>query len=138
MCAFMVRVIVDRGAPRRQESGERQPRPHPLGESEDERKDLPPMPLLPFSAALVCFALAVPAAAQEGAPSPGRGTSEQGYQEQKTSDGSAVIFKDDPLGATGIGPIGDHLTGFHPPKRFILMRPRVQFVHEMLKSVENM
>ena len=60
------------------------------------------------------------------------------YVEKKTSDGQDIRFKDDPVGALGNNPIGAQLSGFHPPKRFDLMRPRFTFVPEMLKSVEYM
>jgi hypothetical protein len=60
------------------------------------------------------------------------------YVEKKTSDGQDIRFRDDPVGAIANNPIGSQFTGFHPPKRFDLMRPRKTFVPEMLKSVENM
>lgn len=63
---------------------------------------------------------------------------ESTYVEKKTSDGQDVRFKDDPVAALGNNPIGAQLSGFHPPKRFNLMRPRKTFVPEMLKSIENM
>jgi hypothetical protein len=63
---------------------------------------------------------------------------ESTYVEKKTSDGQDVRFRDDPIGALGNDPIGSQLTGFHPPRRFDLMRPRKTFVPEMLKSIENM
>ncbi len=61
------------------------------------------------------------------------------YKETKTADGSDVVFKDaDQLNGAGLGPVGAQLSGFHPPKRFQLMHPRVSFVPQMLKTVENM
>jgi hypothetical protein len=58
------------------------------------------------------------------------------FVESKAQDGQSVIFKDDPLSGGGLGPMGDQLKGFHPPKRFELIRPRASFVTELLKSVE--
>jgi hypothetical protein len=61
-----------------------------------------------------------------------------GYKERGTSDGQAVSFDDDPLGAVTTGVIGAQLNGFHPPRRCDLMRPRVTFVPDLLKTVEKM
>jgi len=72
-------------------------------------------------------ALARPALAQEST-----------YEEKKTDNGQDVRFKDDPMSAIAGNPVGAQLTGFHPPKRFDLMRPRKNFVPELLKTVENM
>ena len=60
------------------------------------------------------------------------------FVERKSSDGQDIRFKDDPIGAIANDPIGAQLTGFHPPRRYDLMRPRTTFVPQMLKSVENM
>jgi hypothetical protein len=80
-------------------------------------------------ALLACalVALAGPASAQE-----------TGYTEKRTADGQDIRFGDDPLGALGHETIGLQLTGFHPPKRCDLMRPRTTWVPELLKSVEHM
>jgi len=59
------------------------------------------------------------------------------YVEKKTTDGQDVRFKDDPIGALDGTPIGAQLTGFHPPRRFDLMRPRYNFVPELRKSIES-
>jgi hypothetical protein len=87
------------------------------------------MRFIACGALLACAltALAVPASAQES-----------DYTEKKTSDGQDIRFKDDPLGALGHDPIGDQLTGFHPPKRYDLLRPRTTWVPELLKSVEHL
>ncbi len=61
-----------------------------------------------------------------------------GYVEHKTADGQAVSFDDDPMSGLTGNPIGAQLWGFHPPKRCDLMRPRVNFVPELLKTVEKM
>ena len=86
---------------------------------------------LACGALLACafVALASPALAQ---------TPDSTYVEKKTADGQDIRFKDDPLAALGGSPVGAQLTGFHPPRRFDLMRPRWNFVTEMLKSVEHM
>jgi hypothetical protein len=47
-------------------------------------------------------------------------------------------FTDDPLAAGGIGPTGSTIVGHPPAIRYMLIRPRMAFVHEMLKSVENL
>jgi hypothetical protein len=49
-----------------------------------------------------------------------------------------VRFRDDPLTALAGNPVGAQLTGFHPPRRFDLMRPRKTWVPELLKSVESL
>ena len=60
------------------------------------------------------------------------------FVEKKTADGQDVRFTDDPVSALAGNPIGAQLTGFHPPRRFDLMRPRFTFVPEMLQSIVNM
>ena len=47
-----------------------------------------------------------------------------------------VVFKDDPLAANGFGPNDARIHVVPQPKRVMLLRPRTQFVQEMLKSVE--
>jgi hypothetical protein len=63
---------------------------------------------------------------------------ESTYVEKKTTDGQDIRFKDDVMGAIANDPVGEQITGFHPPKRFDLMRPRKTWVPELLKSVENL
>jgi hypothetical protein len=98
----------------------------------------------PFRHALTVVALAlaalVPASALAQDKGPPKDTKETGrYVEKKSSDGNDVTFIDaDTLSAEGLGPIGSQIIGFHPPRRFLLLRPRLQFVPEMLKTVENM
>jgi hypothetical protein len=58
------------------------------------------------------------------------------YVETRAAHGQSVVFEDDPLTADTEQAIGAQLTGFHPPRRFELIRPRSSFVTEMLKSVE--
>jgi hypothetical protein len=59
-----------------------------------------------------------------------------GIVESKTSSGYQVWFPVDQLGGGGIGPQGDIMKGGPHASRMMLMRPRLQFVPEMLKSVE--
>lgn len=86
-----------------------------------------------FCAALACalVGLAGQAHAQTQTPEPG-------YVEKRSSDGQDIRFGDDVMGAIANDPVGAQLTGFHPPRRFDLMRPRKTWVPELLKSVENL
>lgn len=68
--------------------------------------------------------LAASAAAQSG----GKGD-DQGY---------GYEFTDDPLAAGGINPNDATLKVRAGPVRTTLIRPRISFVPEMLKSVENL
>jgi hypothetical protein len=68
----------------------------------------------------------------------GAARADDDYKENKTHDGQDVVFKDDPLSALTSNPIGAQLSGFHLPRRFQLMHPRLTFVPQMLKTVENM
>lgn len=58
------------------------------------------------------------------------------YVENNTGKDQSVIFKDDPLAAGGFGPHDTQIRVLPSPKRVLLLRPRTQFVTEMLKSVE--
>lgn len=60
-----------------------------------------------------------------------------GYSEQRTDGGSSVVFDDDKALGKGLDPFADLIKG--PPRatRLMLLRPRYNFVPEMLKSVEN-
>lgn len=61
-----------------------------------------------------------------------------GYQTKDVSDGYQVTFRDDPLAAGGIDPNSATINVRKGPMRATLIRPRVTFVSEMLKSVENL
>jgi hypothetical protein len=91
----------------------------------------------PFAsgALLACAlsALAGPASAQNSTAS-----TKDTYVTHVTEAGEDIRFDDDALEALSKDPIGAQLSGFHPPKRYDLMRPRTTFVPQMLKSVENM
>ena len=83
----------------------------------------------PAAVALVCALAATSgwAEAQDNA-----------FVEHKVDAGQKIEFRDDPLSALGGQPIGAQLTGFHPPKRYLLLRPRDTFVPELLKAVEHL
>jgi hypothetical protein len=55
-----------------------------------------------------------------------------------TPGGYSVWFPVDKLGAAGSGPTGIVIKGHLDTARMGLMRPRTQFVTEMLKAVENL
>ena len=52
-------------------------------------------------------------------------------------DGYGYEFDDDPLSAGGFGPNDATIRVRPRAARTTLIRPRIQFVDEMLKSVEN-
>ena len=61
----------------------------------------------------------------------------QGTKASDSKDGYGYEFKDDPLAAGGFGP-SDATIRIRPgPVRTTLIRPRTEFIREMLKSVEN-
>lgn len=56
----------------------------------------------------------------------------------KKDDSYGYIFTDDALKADGIGATGAQIKVIPMGRRDRLLRPRIHFVAEMLKSVENM
>jgi len=54
------------------------------------------------------------------------------------ADGYGYRFKDDALQAGGLSPSDPRLHVVKHALRSVLIRPRTQFVSEMLKSVENL
>lgn len=60
------------------------------------------------------------------------------YVEAATGDGQNVVFKDDPMQAGGFGPKDVILKTRPSAVRMVLVRPRTQFVMEMIKSVESL
>ena len=65
-------------------------------------------------------------------------TTTEDYSERRTEGSNVVIFKEDLVGGAGQNAMGDM---FRPPPgavRVGLLRPRYNFVSEMLKSVENL
>lgn len=60
------------------------------------------------------------------------------YVDKTTKDGQDITFKDDPLSAPGFD-AGISVIKIRPSAvRMALLRPRTQFVTEMIKSVENL
>ncbi len=59
-----------------------------------------------------------------------------GYTESKDDAGQVVKFTDDPLGATGLDPNIPMIGSRKPAQRTQMLRPRVNFVTEMRRSVE--
>ena len=57
---------------------------------------------------------------------------------KKSSRDYEYTFPDDALLTDTMGPTGAKITVLQKAQRPRLLRPRVQFVQEMLKSVENM
>ena len=75
---------------------------------------------------LVGVAMAAPAYAQETGG------------KKKKDDGYGYIFTDDPMTAEGLGSHTAQISVRTVGRREQLLRPRVHFIPEMLKSVENM
>ena len=65
-------------------------------------------------------------------------TAGQARAEERASTGYEYKFVDDPLQADGLGGTTPQILVLKVKHRERLMRPRLQFVSEMLKSVENM
>jgi hypothetical protein len=83
---------------------------------------------------IVCSALATCALVALAATASAQ---ESTYVEHSSGDGQDIRFKDDPMSAIAGNPVGAQLSGFHPPRRFNLMPPRITFVPELLKTVEH-
>jgi hypothetical protein len=60
------------------------------------------------------------------------------YSERRTEGSNVVIFNEDLLGGGNQAPLGDTLRPPPGAVRVGLLRPRYNFVSEMLKSVENL
>jgi hypothetical protein len=60
------------------------------------------------------------------------------YVEKNDGSNQNVTFTDDPMTAGGIDPRGVVLTVRPSAVRMMLLRPRTQFITQMLKSVENL
>jgi hypothetical protein len=60
------------------------------------------------------------------------------YVEKKDGNDQNVIFTDDPMTAPGMGPLGEQIKVRPSAVRMMLLRPRTQFITQMLKSVENL
>ncbi|CAN5791425.1 hypothetical protein BH09MYX1_BH09MYX1_47080 [soil metagenome] len=61
---------------------------------------------------------------------------DNGYVENGVNGDQNVVFKDDPLAALENNPKDFVIRVPASPKRVMLLRPRTQFIQEMLKSVE--
>jgi hypothetical protein len=79
---------------------------------------------------LAAFAVSGAALAQEKAAA--------GGADKGGGDGYGYEFDDDPLAAGGFGPNDATIRVRPRAARTTLIRPRIQFVDEMLKSVENL
>jgi len=54
------------------------------------------------------------------------------------ADGYGYEFEDDPLSAGGFGPNDSRIRVRRGAQRSTLIKPRTQFISELLKSVENL
>lgn len=59
-------------------------------------------------------------------------------KDSKTDDGYGYEFEDDPLSAGGFGPNDSRIRVRRGAQRSTLIKPRTQFITELLKSVENL
>lgn len=92
--------------------------------------------LVACAAALVCLAIPSAAFADGPAPTTSRG---DGYVEQQGTDGSQIVeFKGDPLDADILASLGQLIRPRPEAARVTLIRPRTNFVPELLKSTETM
>jgi hypothetical protein len=79
-----------------------------------------------LTAAFVVFAMVSSASAQD-------------VKETSTGDdGYGYEFEDDPLNAGGFGPNDSRIRVRRGAQRSTLIKPRTQFIAELLKSVENL
>jgi len=93
--------------------------------------------IISFALVLASFAfLAAPALADETAPAPAPAKKAAPVAEQKSDKGYGYEFKDDPLNAGVDGSNGFVITVRPKGVKTQLLRPRLSFVQEMLKSVE--
>jgi hypothetical protein len=87
---------------------------------------------------LVAGALMLTTAASAAGNSPNKPNDGACYDDKQAQSGDQTVkFCDDPMQAAGLGPMGDTLVVRPTAARMNLLRPRTQFVPEMLKSVEN-
>jgi hypothetical protein len=90
--------------------------------------------LMSVAAGLVVF-MASGAAFAQAKDAAGGGAAAGGGDK---GDGYGYEFDDDPLSAGGFGPNDATIRVRPRAARTTLIRPRIQFVDEMLKSVENL
>jgi hypothetical protein len=62
----------------------------------------------------------------------------QAAKESSAADGYGYEFDDDPLAAAGFGPNDSRIRVRKGAQRSTLIKPRTQFINELLKSVENL
>jgi hypothetical protein len=80
----------------------------------------------------ILAALAVPASALADE------ARDSSYKESRDESGQVVKFRDDPLDGANLGPVPSVIRGGFHAQRIQLMRPRMNFVGELRKTVENM
>jgi hypothetical protein len=64
--------------------------------------------------------------------------SAQAAKDSASGDGYGYSFEDDPLSAGGFGPNDSRIRVRQGAQRTTLIKPRTQFISELLKSVENL
>jgi hypothetical protein len=64
--------------------------------------------------------------------------SAEDVKESSSGDGYGYEFEDDPLNAGGFGPNDSRIRVRRGAQRSTLIKPRTQFITELLKSVENL
>ena len=86
---------------------------------------------------VAAFTLLLPAVAHAQSGS-GPSTGKKGFVESRVDGGASVTFDDDQALGAGLDPFLDIVKA--PPRaaRMNLLRPRNNFVSELLKSVENL
>ncbi len=94
---------------------------------------LPARRATPWLALVIVCTFPSIATAQNGAA-----PKSSGYAEHKTDGGSNVVFDDDRALGTAYDPFADIVKGPPHGARMNLLRPRYNFVPELLKSVENL
>jgi hypothetical protein len=87
---------------------------------------LAPLPPLPLACALTCLGLCLPRTA----------LAQDGRAERRTDPGETIVFEEDPASGSTLGALGATITVHPSAFRMGLVRPRFNFVSEMLKSVE--
>ncbi len=63
---------------------------------------------------------------------------QEDVKESASDDGYGYEFEDDPLAAGGFGPNDSRIRVRRGAQRSTLIKPRTQFIQELLKSVENL
>lgn len=61
-----------------------------------------------------------------------------GYAESREGRDQSVVFDDDPMRAAGMDAVGVTLKVRGGPARFLLVKPRLDFLQELRKSVESL